>query len=407
VEVPGSKSVSNRALVCAALATGASTVRNIAPGDDTAAMLECLEVLGAGIGAESATVVRVDGTRGRLAPGPATLRTGLAGTTSRFVIAVAALGAGPFVIDGDPPLRRRPMTPLYDALVALGARVTAGETWGHLPVTIEGPIQRGGSVAVRGDISSQYITALMLVAPCLGGGLTIELTTPLVSAPYLQVTREVMEAFGATVEELSRARVRIAAGGYSAQDFAVEADASSASYPLAAAAIVGGTVRVDGVSTTSTQGDAKFAHVLEDMGCDVHADEGGMTVTRDGPLRGVDVDMREMSDLVPTLAVVAPFATTRTRIRGVGFIRGKESDRIDDLCDELIRVGVRATAEADGLTIEPGAPHPAQLATHHDHRLAMAFGLLGLVVDGIEIEDPDVVSKSWPGYWDMLEDLPT
>ena len=172
-----------------------------------------------------------------------------------------------------------------------------------------------------------------------------------------------------------------------------------------AAAVAGGTVHVAGLTATALQGDARFVHVLAEMGCEVVQNTTGTTVTREGPLRGLDIDMVDMSDLVPTLAVVAAFATTPTTIRGVGFIRAKESDRLGDLCHELRAAGVRASETDDGLVVQPGAPSPALLHTHHDHRLAMAFALLGLVADGIEIDDPGVVSKSWPDYWQMLEDL--
>ena len=419
VHVPGSKSVANRALVCAALADGTSHLSGVAPGDDTAAMLDCLRALGVGVSqADELAVpdeVSIDGTGGRLASGPATLPARLAGTTSRFVTAVAALGAGPFTIDGLPPLRSRPMTPLHDALAALGAHVSPGERWGHLPVTIGGPIgadaaatAAGGapaSVEIRGDVSSQYITALMLIGPYLPGGLRIELTTPLVSRSYLGITAAVMASFGVDGVEVGDDVVTVPAGRYRATDYTVEPDASSASYPLAAAAIVGGTVHVPGLTQASLQGDGRFADVLGEMGCDVVVNERGTTVTREGPLRGLDIDMVDLSDLVPTLAVIAPFAHTPTTIRGVGFIRGKESDRLGDLCRELCSAGVRATETDDGLVVAPGHPHGARLGTHHDHRLAMAFGLLGLVADGIEIEDPGVVSKSWPDFWQMLEEL--
>ena len=304
------------------------------------------------------------------------------------------------------------MTPLHDALAALGAQVSPGERWGHLPVTVVGPLggtaTAGGapaSVAIRGDVSSQYITALMLIGPYLPDGLRIELTTPLVSRPYLGITGAVMASFGVDGVDDRRRRVTVPAGRYRATDYTVEPDASSASYPLAAAAIVGGTVHVPGLTQASLQGDARFADVLGEMGCDVVVNDRGTTVTREGPLRGLDIDMVDLSDLVPTLAVVAPFAHTPTTIRGVGFIRGKESDRLGDLCRELRSAGVRATETDDGLVVAPGHPHGARLGTHHDHRLAMSFGLLGLVVDGIEIEDPDVVSKSWPDFWQMLEEL--
>jgi 3-phosphoshikimate 1-carboxyvinyltransferase len=214
-----------------------------------------------------------------------------------------------------------------------------------------------------------------------------------------------MVSFGVDGVEVGDDVVTVPAGRYRATDYIVEPDASSASYPLAAAAIVGGTVHVPGLTQASLQGDARFADVLGEMGCDVVVNDRGTTVTREGPLRGLDIDMVDLSDLVPTLAVVAPFAHTPTTIRGVGFIRGKESDRLGDLCRELRSAGVRATETDDGLVVAPGHPHGARLGTHHDHRLAMSFGLLGLVADGIEIEDPAVVSKSWPHFWQMLEEL--
>lgn len=407
VQVPGSKSVANRALVCAALADGTSELDGVAPGDDTAAMLDCLQLLGVGVGAtERRDSVRIDGTGGRLAAGPLVLPTRLAGTTSRFVTALASLGPGPYTIDGLPPLRTRPMTPLHEALRELGTDVTAGETWGHLPVTVAGPLDgSSGRIAIRGDVSSQYITALMLIGPLLPTGLRIELTTPLVSRSYLGITAAVMASFGVDGVEVGEDVVTVPAGRYRPTAYTVEPDASSASYPLAAAAIAGGTVHVPGLTAASLQGDAAFVHVLGDMGCEVVVNDRGTTVTRDGSLRGLDIDMVDMSDLVPTLAVVAPFAHTPTTIRGVGFIRGKESDRLGDLCHELCAAGIRAAETDDGLRIEPGFPHGARLATHHDHRLAMSFALLGLVADGIEIEDPSVVSKSWPEYWQMIEDL--
>lgn len=404
VHVPGSKSVANRVLVCAALADGTSRLGGVAPGDDTAAMLDCLRALGVEVGVEGDHVVIV-GTGGRFADGDRALHARLAGTTSRFITAVAALAPGPCVVDGLPPLRTRPMTPLHDALRQLGAGVEPSETWGHLPVTMRGPLRRGGVVSISGDVSSQYITALMLIGPLLDGGLRIELTTPLVSRSYLGITAAVMASFGVDGVVVGDDVVEVPAGRYAPTDYHVEPDASSAGYPLAAAAIVGGTVHVPGLTSSSLQGDARFAGLLAEMGCDVVVNARGTTVTREGPLRGIEVDMIDLSDLVPTLAVVAPFAHTATVIRGVGFIRSKESDRLGDLCAELRRAGVHATETDDGLVVQPGPPHGARLGTHHDHRLAMSFALLGLYVDGIEVEDPAVVSKSWPEYWDMLENL--
>jgi 3-phosphoshikimate 1-carboxyvinyltransferase len=408
VDVPGSKSVANRALVCAALADGVSEIDGVAPGDDTAAMIDGLQLLGVGVratGRLDSVAVHGVGAPSALRAGPVTLPTRLAGTTSRFLTALAATGPGPYTIDGLPTLRARPMTPLHEALRSLGADVQAGESWGHLPVTVSGPLGAVDTVSIRGDVSSQYITALMLIAPTMTGGLRIQLTTPLVSRSYLHITAAVMASFGVGGVDVGDDAVTVPEGRYRPTSYRVEPDASSASYPLAAAAIAGGTVHVPGLTAASLQGDARFAQVLGDMGCDVVVSDRGTTVTRDGHLRGLDIDMVDLSDLVPTLAVVAPFAHTPTTIRGVGFIRGKESDRLGDLCAEFRRGGIDATETADGVVIRPGAPHGALFRTHHDHRLAMALALWGLVVPGVEIDDPGVVTKSWPGYWHVLEDL--
>ena len=411
VSVPGSKSIANRALICAALADGTSALTGVAPGDDTAAMLDCLDAMGIRCAPfdDSSDTVEVVGCGGVPMPAAQPLDARLAGTTSRFVTALAALGRGCTTIDGAEPLRRRPMAPLHEALAELGAVVRHGGEPGHLPVTVCGPLAgvaaRAQAVQIRGDVSSQYITALMLIGPYLSDGLNLELTTPLVSRSYVGITAAVMGSFGVVGVEVGEHSIRVPAGRYRACAYRVEPDASSASYPLAAAAVAGGSVHVPGLGTSSLQGDARFAELLGAMGCEVVQTASGTTVTREGPLRGIDVDMVDMSDLVPTLAVVAPFAVSPTTIRGVGFIRGKESDRIGDLCGELRRAGIRADEHDDGLTVHPGMPQPAQLRTHDDHRLAMSLALLGLVVDGIVIEDPAVVSKSWPGFWEMLEEL--
>jgi 3-phosphoshikimate 1-carboxyvinyltransferase len=408
VAVPGSKSIANRALICAALAEGTSTFSNLPDGDDTEAMLTCLELLGIGVGrADSATLpTTVHGSGGVLAPGPIALPTRLAGTTTRFITALAALGPGPYEIDGAPPLRSRPMAPLHDALVALGATLQAGERWGHLPVNVSGPLRGATHIGVAGDISSQFITALMLIGPYIPGGLRIAITTRLVSRPYLDITKSVMADFGheaVTIDD--NAVIYVGAGKYRSREYSIEPDATSASYPLAAAAICGGRVEVPDLTRHAVQGDAAFCDVLARMGCVATRGEGSTIVESGERLNGIDIDMVEMSDLVPTLAAAAVFATTPTRIRGVGFIRAKESDRLGDLCTELRRLGADATETDDGLVIEPSVLHGSRVATHHDHRLAMAFGLIGLRVADVEVEDPDVVSKSWPGYWRVLGSL--
>jgi 3-phosphoshikimate 1-carboxyvinyltransferase len=405
VDVPGSKSIANRALVCAALADGRSTIQAVPAGDDTAALVECLRMLGIAVVITTEGVV-VDGRGGTLLPGPLTLPARLAGTTSRFVTALTALGPGPYVVDGDPTLRTRPMGPLHDALVELGVSVRPLAAPGRLPVEISGPAT-GGRVAVSGDVSSQFVTALMLIGPHLTRGLRIDLTSPLVSRPYVDMTGAVIAAFGGGDVRVGDDSIEVDEGRYVATTYHVEPDATSAGYPLAVAAVTGGSIVVNGLTRASLQGDTRFVDVLAAMGCSTGWSADGTTVSRDPerPLVGLDVDMADMSDLVPTLAVVAVNATTPTRIRGVGFIRGKESDRLGDLATELSKTGAHVVVEADGLLIEPAprALHGARLATHHDHRLAMAFGVLGTVVDGIEVEDPSVVTKSWPDFWQLLE----
>jgi 3-phosphoshikimate 1-carboxyvinyltransferase len=260
---------------------------------------------------------------------------------------------------------------------------------------------------MRGDVSSQYVTALMMIGPYLPDGLWLELTTPLVSRPYVDMTAAVMGWFGVTGVEFDEGEVRVEPGRYLPASVTVEPDASSASYPLAVAAVAGGAVAIPGLGVGALQGDARFADLLGEMGCETVWSDDAVRVRRGGdPLRGIDLEMADISDLVPTVAVVAAVAESPTRIRGVGFIREKESDRLGDLAGELRTAGVDLDETDDGLDIRPSRDRlrAARLATHHDHRLAMAFGVLGTVTEGLEIEDPSVVTKSWPGYWTMLDE---
>lgn len=405
VRVPGSKSIANRALVVAALASGDSELVGVPDGDDTVAMRACLAGLGVTTEGDGDDVVVVAGTAGRLRPWPgAVLHAGLAGTTSRFVTALAALAPGEVTVDGHAPLRARPMAELHVALGELGARVVPVEQTGRLPVRVSGALATGGTVRMAGDVSSQFITALMLIGPALSGGLRIELTTPLVSVPYVQLTAAVMAAFGVDGVEVSDQHVVVPTGAYVGRRYEIEPDASSASYPLALAAVCGGRVTVPGLGSASLQGDRAIVDLLGRMGCDVDltADQTTVSRTVERPLVGLDADMADVSDLVPTVATVAALATTPSVIRGVGFIRAKESDRLGDLAAELRKLGADIEVTDDGLRIEPVPAHRlhgARLDTHHDHRLAMAFAVTGAVIDDVEVAQPDVVSKSWPDFW--------
>ena len=406
VNVPGSKSIANRALVCAALARGASSIKGLPDGDDTQAMLQSLQVLGATILLEKSDA-QIEKAIDMDRLEPVSVDANLAGTTARFLTAIGALRRGPMTVTGGESLRSRPMKDLHVALGDLGAILSWQDEKYCLPVTVQRGESYADSIEIASDTSSQFVTALMLIAPMLENGLKIQLVGNVISLPYITMSASVMMAFGANVRLVDGRNIVIDGGGYVGCEFTVEPDASSASYPLAAAAVVGGRVRVNGMCSNMMQGDSRFVDVLRQMGCEVSEDRLGVTISRDTStaLRGVDVDMSEISDLVPTLAVVAMFATTSTRIRGVGFIRNKESDRIGDLANEMRKLGANVVEHPDGLEITPQSLHAGRCDTHHDHRLAMAFGVAGLKQPGVIIDQPQVVSKSWPDFWQMIEAL--
>jgi 3-phosphoshikimate 1-carboxyvinyltransferase len=414
VRPPGSKSVTNRALLVAALASGTSELRGVLEAEDTAAMADCLGALGAGVEWDSASasvrVTGVDGVparRGAGGGGTVELHARLSGTTARFILASCSLGSGRYCVDGLEPLRVRPMADLAVALRDLGleVRIAAGD---RLPITVWGGPASGGALEVSGAISSQFVSGLAMAGPCLRDGLELSVRGDLVSAPYLSMTSSVMNSFGAEVQRPAEGRLVIPPGGYRATDYAVEADASAASYFLAAAAVTGGRVRVEGVGASSVQGDVAFADVLGQMGCDVRWGPDWVEVAGPPPgtsLRGVSADLRHFSDTAPTLAAVAVFADGPTEITGVGFIRHKETDRIGAVVTELRRLGLEARATEDGLVVEPGVPTPAAVRTYDDHRMAMAFTIIGLVHPGVTIVDPGCVAKTYPGFFDQVDEL--
>jgi len=406
VVVPGSKSLTNRALVCAALAEGTSTLDGVLFADDTEAMIDCIGRLGIAVDVDRpAHRLIVTGGGGRPVADSAELDARLSGTTARFIGPVLALGPGPYRLDGAEPLRARPMGPGFRSLVELGATVVEETQPGHLPVTIGGGATRGGESRVPADTSSQFASGLIMVGPCLEQGLTVRLDDQVVSGSYLTMTVAVMEAFGAAVTRPDSRTFSVAPTGYRAVGYRIEPDASAASYFFAAAAITGGRVRIDGLGRSSLQGDLAFVDVLEQMGADVDRGEHHTTVTGTGTLHGVTVDMSDRSDTAQTLAAVAVFADTPTEVTGIGFIRRKETDRIAAVVTELHRCGITAEETDDGFRITPGAPQPAVVQTYDDHRMAMSFALLGLRAPGIAIADPGCVAKTFPGYWTAIDRL--
>ena len=403
VRPPGSKSFTNRALVTAALATGVTRLHDPLVADDTTAMLTGLRAFGVSID-DNDDPWLVLGTGGDLMAPPLPVDVGLSGTTARFLVAVASLArGGPVTITGRGRMLIRPQEELIAALTAAGVSVESDQ--GHLPITISGGGGlRGGSIPIDPSRSSQFVTALLLVAPLAEGIVELVLSNPAVSRPYLTSTMEVMAAFGADVDDRGE-RFVVKPTGYRAIHYFIEADASAAAYPLVAAAITGGSVGVEGIPASSTQADLALVKILESMGCTVHRMTHRLDLVGPPNLRPVDVDMNEAPDAVLALAVACLFAEGKSRIRNIGNLRLKESDRLSGLKTEIRRLGGFAEVEGDDLVVGPGELRGAVVQTYHDHRMAMSMALIGLRVPGVIIEQPDVVTKTWPGYFKMLARL--
>ncbi len=406
IRPPGSKSITNRALVCAALAEGTSVLSGALDSDDTCVMIDGLQQLGIDVqSSHENQELRVTGCRGRIPNNSADLFIGNSGTTVRFLTALTTLGAGRYRLDGVPRMRERPIADLIVALNRLGADVQSEWNTGAPPVIVNSQGLRGGQANIAGSISSQYLSGILMAAPYAQADVVLDVDGELVSKPYVTMTIRVMESFGVTVKNDDFRRFTVSCQqGYQARQYAIEPDASAASYFWAAAAITGGKVTVAGLSRGALQGDVEFCDCLAQMGCDVQYGTDSITVTG-GPLRGIDVNMNPISDTVQTLAAVAVFAEGPTRIRGVGHIRHKETDRIGDLVTELTKLGVDARETEDGLVIQPAPLHGATLETYDDHRMAMSLALVGLRQTGVEILNPGCTAKTYPLFFDDLEAL--
>jgi 3-phosphoshikimate 1-carboxyvinyltransferase len=402
IRPPGSKSITNRAFICAALAEGDSTLEGALDSEDTRVMLDGLARLGIATASEiGSATIRVQGCGGRIPSSHANLYCANSGTTIRFLTALVALGNGRFRLEGTPRMHERPIGDLLDALAQLGVSATSERANGCPPVVVEADRLGGGQANIRGDISSQFLSALLMAAPYAALPVELVVDGPLVSRPYVQMTLNVMESFGVGVATNDLARIRIPQGRYASRTYAIEPDASAASYFFSAAAIAGGRVVVEGLSKGSLQGDVAFCDCLAQMGCSVDYGTNEIGVTG-GELRGIDADMNAISDTVQTLAVVALFAEGPTTIRGVGHIRHKETDRIGNLAVELRKLGAEVEERADGLRIVPRPLHGAAIDTYDDHRMAMSFALAGLRVSGVTINDPGCTAKTYPKFFDDL-----
>ncbi len=403
VQVPGSKSYTNRALVVAALARGRSTLTGALFSDDTWHMARALAALGVPVEPdEGASRFDVTGCSGKPPASKASVFVGNSGTSARFLAPVLALGNGVFELDGNDAMRTRPIQPLLDALVSMGVDATSVRGNGCPPIRVEAKGLEGGTVRIAGGISSQYFSALLMVAPCARRGVVLEVEGDLVSKPYIEVTAQTMGAFGVPLDVGDFTRFAVAPGAYRGTEYVVEPDASAASYFFAAAAVTGGHVVVRGLGSTSLQGDLGFVRLLERMGCKVVQTETQTEVFGPERLTGIEADMSNLSDTAQTLAAIAPFASGPTRVTGIGFIRRKETNRVQAVVDELQRMGIRAEEEPDGFVVHPGTPRPADIETYDDHRMAMSFAITGLAASGIRIRNPSCVSKTFPKFFDVL-----
>ena len=406
VQVPGSKSFTQRALVAASLAEGKSLLRNALIAEDTGHLVGALRLLGAQIVCSGPDVI-VTGTGGRIANPGRELHLGSNGTAMRFLVSVAALGPGDITLTGDPRLCERPLKPLLDGIGNLGVSSACRNAPGYPPVTIHGGTLRGGRVVFRDVESSQYVSSILLAAPYAAGDVEVEMQGSTVSRPYVGVTLATMKAFGVAAEKSAENLYAVRHGQhYRACRYLVEGDLSSASYFFLAAALCGGTVRVANTNFWTHQGDVRFLRYLKELGCSVAATDQWIEVSGGKPVEGdFTASMEDIPDMVPTMAVLAALRPGRTFIRNVSHLRLKESNRLAALVTELAKTGVRAEELEDGLVIAGGKPRGAEIETYNDHRIAMSFAVLGLVAPGMRIRNPDCVGKSFPGFWAELEKL--
>ena len=407
IRPPGSKSLTNRALVIAALAKGTSLLTGVLDSRDTQVMIDSLRRLGLTVVQSLADrTVRIEGCGGRPPASQADLWLENSGTSIRFLTALCALGHGRFRLDGNTRMRERPIGDLVTALRQFGITVDCELGNDCPPVIVTGNGLTGGTISINANLSSQFLSAVLMAAPCADGPVEIRLAGEMVSEPYVEMTLAAMRQFGVTIDRPQPGVFRSTPQTYRATDYNIEPDASAASYFFGLAAVTGGAVTVEGLHANALQGDIHFVRALEQMGCHVTWNADSVTV-RGGSLHGIDIDMNAISDTAQTLACVAPFATGPTRIRNVAHMRLKETDRVTAVVTELRRLGLAVDEHSDGMTIHPGTLHGGTVATYDDHRMAMSFALLGLRVPGIVIADPECTSKTYPNYFEDLNRLCT
>ncbi|MBI2654648.1 3-phosphoshikimate 1-carboxyvinyltransferase [Candidatus Woesearchaeota archaeon] len=402
IEAPPSKSYTQRALIVAALANGKSIIKNPLFSDDTNYMVSALKQFGVEIKKKGKNLV-VYGINGRLKTPDKNVFVGNAGTAMRFLATFASLADGDTIITGDKRMQQRPIQDLLYALQQIGVNSKSSD--GFPPVKIFGGSFNGGNIRLKGDLSSQYLTSILLCAPYAKNSITMNITENLTSKPYVDITLDVMKKFGVDVKNINYKKFMIKNNQkYKARNYAIEGDASSASYFFAAAAIAKGKVMVKNINPASKQGDIKFVDILKKMGCGVK--KGKNYIQIEGySLKSVDVDMNEMPDVVPTLAVTSVFAEGTTTIRDVPNLRLKETDRLKALAFELRKIGANVEEMQDGLKIKRRRVQKAIIETYNDHRMSMSFAVAGLGINGIRIKNPACVKKSFPDFWEKFNEL--
>lgn len=404
LKVPGSKSLTQRALIAAALAEGESILKNPLDSEDTQYTSAALAQVGVKI--EKGEDWRVFGNGGKVSKSEKDIFLGNNGTATRFLTSVMSLGESPYVIDGGPRMYERPIGPLMSALKGWGVDLKSKNENDCPPLLINANGLAGGETILPEGKSSQYLSSLLLVAPYSKAVAELRVEGEVLSKPYVEMTLDVMHSFGINVEYSSDlSYFKIPQGVYKGHEYAIEGDASSASYFWAAAAVVGGKVRVENVPVPSLQGDAMLVPILGRMGCEVSTEGGGVTVISNGKLTGVTVDMGDMPDVVPTLAVVAAFAKGDTVINNIAHLRIKECDRLSAVVTELTKMGVDVEEKEDAMIIhgkEGLGMHGAEIHTYDDHRMAMSMAVAGLRVAGVKITGEDCVAKSFPDFWERF-----
>lgn len=406
VKVPGSKSITNRALLLAMLSDGESHLTGAQFSEDSSHFLQCLSDLSFDVASKPETgEVSVHGLSGRLPVKKASLYVGSAGTAARFLSAVLGVSEGEFFLDASEQMKKRPMAPLLSALQSVGCDISFAKKEGYFPFTLHARGFQNTDLTIDIDKSSQFLSALLIAAPLAKEDVKIKVAGTHGMA-YIEMTCRMMEQFGVLTEHPAPDTFLIKAGQtYRAQDYAIEPDVSAACYFYALAALSGCSVIVDGVPELSLQGDTEFLSILEKMGCRVTRTNEGICITGPaGRLHGLTVDMSSCSDQAITLAAIAPFADSPVTITGIGHIRGQESDRLSAIAENLTAMGIRCEERADSITIYPGVPKPAHIKTHDDHRLAMGFAVTGLFAEGIVIENPSCCKKTFAEFFECLEE---